>query len=280
MTRPRVAITGASGQLGRSLLGQYDSEWNITGVDSRRCDVRDWAAVRDWVASVRPDVVIHAAAATNVDGCEREPRQAYAINALGTRNVAQAAARAGADLVYVSTNYVFDGQKDEPYHEFDVTAPISVYGASKLAGEREATAATERVYVVRTAMVFAKEGANFVSTMRRLMSEGKGIRVVNDQFGNPTYAPDLAAAIGKILERAPFGIYHVTNQGIASWHDWATAIAEIEGFDSEIEAIPASEYQRDAQPPANGALESMSLPALSIELPDWRDALQRCLGDQ
>src|SRR5690606_24840503 len=126
-------------------------------VDSRSCDVRDWPAVRDWISSTRPDIVIHAAAATNVDACERDPDLAFSVNALGTRNVARAAAAAGAALVYISTNYVFDGQRPAPYHEFDVPAPISVYGASKLAGEHEALNATNRCYVLRTAMVYARE---------------------------------------------------------------------------------------------------------------------------
>jgi dTDP-4-dehydrorhamnose reductase len=273
----RVVITGTTGQLGRALTEVMDTEWEVLPLNRRDVDLLDWHAVRDRVTAFNPSLVIHSAAVTDVDGCERDPRMAYLGNALVTRNVARAAALANADLVYVSTNFVFDGQKAGPYHEFDIPGPISIYGASKLAGEREAQAATERCTVVRTAMVFAPEGRNFVQTMLRLLAERDRLTIVNDQVGNPTYAPDLARAIVQLVDRAPHGTYHVTNAGTASWYAWAREIASIIGATTTIEPIPAAEYRRDATPPANGALESLSLASLGIELPDWRDALRRCL---
>jgi dTDP-4-dehydrorhamnose reductase len=180
--------------------------------------------------------------------------------------------------VYVSTNFVFDGEMSRPYHEFDTPNPINVYGASKLAGEVETREALERAYIVRTAMVFDEVGRNFVNTMRRLMAERPRLTVVADQVGNPTYASDLAAGIIRLVGRAPYGTYHLTNGGVASWFEWAQTVAELTGSTTEIVPIPASEYQRAARPPANGSMISLALPSLGVCLPDWRDALSRCLG--
>lgn len=274
----RVTITGATGQLGRALLAGHPHDWEIDALTSET-DVCDWRAIRDRVARFQPDLVIHGAAATDVDRCEREPDWAFAVNALGTRHIARATALVDAELVYVSTNYVFDGVQATPYHEFDDPNPINVYGASKLAGEREARVASERCHIVRTAMVYAEEGRNFVTTMRRLMETQAQVRVVSDQYGNPTYAGDLAAAIMTLVERAPYGVYHVVNSGVTSWHGWAVAIRDAIGASGvEIVPIPASQFRRDAEPPAHGALRSLTLAGLGIELPDWREALARCLS--
>jgi dTDP-4-dehydrorhamnose reductase len=277
-TRRRVAITGASGKLGRALTTCCGDRWDIDAWHSAHVDLRDWRAVRDRLARFAPDLVVHAGAATDVDRCEREPHWAYAVNALGTQYVARAAELVQAELAYVSTNYVFDGGQAAPYHEFDAPRPISVYGASKLAGEREACAATSRCFVVRTAWLYAEDGRNFVNTMRRLMATQPSLRVVADQVGNPTYATDLAETIIQLVERGPYGTYHAVNAGVTSWHGWAVELARLDGHSSDtIEPIPASDYQRAAAPPPNGALVSLALPGLGIELPDWRDALRRCL---
>lgn len=277
-SKRRVAITGTTGQLGRAIVAAQSDRWEILQLNREDTDFLNWSFVCERITGYTPDLVIHCAAATDVDGCERDPKMAFLGNAAATRNVAQAAAACEAQLVYVSTNFVFDGTKPGPYHEFDVPAPISVYGASKLAGEVEARLATARCHVVRTAMVFAPEGRNFVTTMQRLMAERDRLTVVDDQFGNPTYAPDLAAAIVTLIDRAPFGTYHVTNAGSASWYEWAREIASITAATTEVEPIPATDYRRDATPPANGVLESLALSRLEIELPDWRDALRRCLS--
>ena len=271
----RVAITGASGQLGRALLAQRPERWVVDALDEPRLDICDWRAVSNRIEKFQPHLVIHAAAATDVDRCEREPEWAYLSNALGTRNVARAAAHVGAGLVYISTNYVFEGELERPYHEFDRPNPISHYGASKLAGEREAAVA--ECWIVRTAMLYALEGRNFVNTMRRLMAERDRLSVVYDQFGNPTYAVDLAAAIIALVENAPPGVYHTVNSGRASWFDWAAEIKQITSANVELDPIPASAFPRDANPPRNGVLASLALPTYGIVLPDWRDALARAL---
>lgn len=277
MSQRRVLITGASGQLGWALQELDRPGWIVQPTTRTDLDIRDWRAVRDRFTSLSPQLVIHTAAATNVDQCEREPEVAFETNTLGTRNVAQASALVGADLVYISTNYVFDGRKSKPYHEYDRPNPISVYGASKLAGETEALNATRRCHVVRTASVYSEHGRNFVRTMRELMERLDRITVVNDQYSNPTYAADLALAVAEIAERAPFGVYHATNEGTASWHDWAVEIADAIGATTEVAPIPAAEFRRDAEPPENGALVSLSLARLGIALPSWRDGLKRCL---
>lgn len=277
MRQRRVTITGTGGQLGSALQRRFGADWVIDRIARPETDICDWPAVRTRIAHFLPDLVIHAAAATDVDLCETQPDTAFRINALGTRNVAHAAASVGAELVYVSTNYVFDGEKPGPYHEFDVVRPISVYGASKLAGEQEARGALARCHVVRTAWLYAPSGRNFALTMARLMAERDHLTVVADQFGNPTSADDLAGAIAEVVTNAPYGVHHAVNAGSASWYEWAVAIAQLLERQVVIEPIPASAWARPARPPANGVLTSLSLPTAGIELPDWRDALVRTL---
>jgi dTDP-4-dehydrorhamnose reductase len=272
-------ITGATGQLSRALQGQLSESDVVATFGRPEVDLRDWRAVRDSVARFQPHLVIHAAAHTDVDGCEREPEQAWQINAVGTRYVGQAAALVDAELVYISTNYVFDGTKATPYHEFDTPGPVSVYGASKLAGELEARAASPKCFVVRTAWLYSGAGRNFMLTMRRLMAERERISVVQDQFGNPTLAVDLASAVLQIVDRAPYGTYHAVNSGIASWFDWASEIASQIESSVAIDPIDGSAYPRAATPPDNGSMESLLLPGLGIEIPDWREALRRCLAE-
>jgi dTDP-4-dehydrorhamnose reductase len=274
----RVIVTGGSGQLGSAIQRLMSEYWTLDCWSSGQVDVRQWRAIRDRVVGFQPDLVIHAAAMTDVDRCEREPDVAFAVNGLGTRHVAQAAAAAGAEFLYVSTNYVFDGEKSGPYHEFDTPGPISAYGASKLAGEDETRTATSRHWIARTAWLYSSTGKNFMRTMRCLMAERSELQVVSDQFGNPTLADDLAAMLAAIVGKAPYGTYHTVNSGSASWHDWATAIAEMTGATTQLQQIPGADYRRDATPPRNGAMISLALPALGIEQPDWRDALARCLA--
>ena len=273
----RVCLTGATGQLGRGFIRADTPGWQFVGPDQPRIDVRDWVSVRDWIASTRPSYVIHAAAMTDVDGCERRPGDAFSINAVGARHVAAAAERAGATLVYVSTNFVFDGLKSAPYHEFDRTNPLSVYGESKLAGEREAIHCCRSCYVIRTAMVFDESGRNFVNTMLRLMSERSAVNVVDDQVGNPTYAPDLAAGISRLVRKMPPGTYHLTNKGSTSWFGWANEIRRLRNVDCTVQPTDGASFERAAAVPGNGAMESLAWPEAAEIMPEWRDALARCL---
>ncbi|MGA7673293.1 MAG: dTDP-4-dehydrorhamnose reductase [Nitrolancea sp.] len=274
----RVMITGGNGQLGRALARTAQDE--CVTFTHAELDVADFEAVQRAAEETRPNLIIHAGAMTNVDGCERDPNAAFRANALGTQNVAAVASNFTSRLVYMSTNFVFDGAQDDPYDEFAEPRPISVYGASKLAGEIAVRAVCPRHYIVRTAMVYDESGRNFVNTMLRLSEDRSSLRVVGDQFGNPTYAEDLAVAIWKLVELPAFGTYHLTNSDVASWYEWAVETFRLTGKQVVVESIPASEYPRAAAPPRNGVLANHAASALGITLPDWRDGLARCLGNR
>lgn len=271
----KVLITGGSGQLGRALAQSARVE--CLACDRGALDVTEFDTVRALVSEYRPDLIIHAGAMTDVDGCERDPKSAWKANALGTQNVAASATENHAALVYISTNFIFDGEQDEPYHEFARPNPISVYGASKLAGEEVVRSICPRHFIVRTSMVYDETGKNFVNTMLRLAEDRSTVRVVADQYGNPTYAVDLADAIWRLVQRPSFGTFHLTNSGIATWHDWAVELFRLADKPINVEAITAVEFQRAATPPRNGVLANLSAAALGITLPDWKDALARCV---
>ncbi len=258
-----------------------DSHHEVMGVDrSSGVDVSSRHDVMALVTSWRPDVVIHAAAFTDVDRCESEPDAAFRVNALGTRFVAEAAARVGAHVVYISTDYVFDGTKDGPYVEWDETGPLSVYGASKLAGERELDRSAT---IVRTSWVCGRSGANMVRTILRL-SQGEGpLRFVDDQFGHPTFAADLAPVVLRLAVERARGVHHVTNAGDVSWYDFARAVLEAAGEDAgRVEPISTLELDppRAAARPHNSRLANTVIDAMGIgPLRDFRDPLLELVAE-
>jgi dTDP-4-dehydrorhamnose reductase len=276
----RILVTGGTGQLGRALVRLGKRQHDIVAPGSSDLDVSTFAQVQTAIRTHSPDVVIHAGAMTDVDGCEHDAERAHQINAIGSQNVAATTNEARIPILYVSTNFVFDGTLDRPYLEYDVPAPISAYGASKLAGELATRTLNPRHYIVRTAMVYDESGRNFVNTMLRLAESHPKLTVVSDQSGNPTYAVDLADGILSLIETGAHGTYHLTNAGAASWYEWACEIFETAGIDIEVEPIPASDFPRAATPPANGALANQAATLLGIELPGWRDALARCLTNR
>lgn len=276
-TTMKLLVTGGTGQLGRALSRLGNQHHQITSFGSADLDVTDFNKVTAALNECSPDIVIHAGAMTDVDGCERDVRLAYRINGLGSQNIASATATAGIPVVYVSTNFVFDGILERPYTEFDTQNPISTYGATKLAGERAVSALNSQHAIVRTAMVYDETGSNFVNSMLRLASEHPRLTVVDDQFGNPTYAGDLAFGIMQLIESRAFGTYHLTNSGSASWYSWASTIFQYAGIDIPVDPIPASQFKRAATPPTNGLLDNLAAASLGIELPPWEDALDRCL---
>lgn len=279
----RVFVTGGKGQLGTALLGALRRhEVLITDVDE--ADITNYDAFAAALDAFGPDVVIHGAAITDVDGCERNPDLAYRVNALGTQNVALACHRSGIPLVAVSTDYVFDGRKGEPYLEFDDPNPISVYGRSKLAGERLALTLHDKTYVVRTAWVFSEVGKNFVKTMLRLSGERESLTVVEDERGCPTYAPDLAAAIDQLIESPRYGIYHFTNEGECSRYEFAREIVRLAGRPTRVDPIAAAEYQKlyplPAKRPTDGRLRNFcGALGVGIRLRPWQEALAVCVGN-
>ncbi|MGB9301319.1 MAG: dTDP-4-dehydrorhamnose reductase, partial [Anaerolineae bacterium] len=210
----RIVITGALGQLGRSLQEVLQGH-ELLLLDLPEHDVTD-PGIISAIGSYQPDVVIHAAAMTDVDGCELDPDSAYRINALGTRNVADACQTCHAALLYVSTDYVFDGTKGEPYLEFDDPNPLSVYGRSKLAGEVLVRDLLTRYYIVRTAWLYGPGGRNFVTKILGLAAHREDLSVVTTEVGSPTYAPDLAEAIARLIEHPLYGTYHLVNEGSCS----------------------------------------------------------------
>jgi dTDP-4-dehydrorhamnose reductase len=284
----RLVITGGLGQLGRELLAVFaagghheivaaDVEPVIAaagsevpaGVELVAADITDRDAVVGLVSSVRPDAVVHPAAFTAVDRCESEVETAYRVNVMGTRHVAEAARRVDAQVLYLSTDYVFDGTKAEPYLEWDPTNPQSVYGRTKLAGERELDPGST---IVRTSWVCGFHGQNMVKTILRLADQHDTLSFVDDQRGHPTFAADLAAMIGRlIIDRRP-GTFHVTNQGAVSWYEFARAVLEASGQDPErVKPISTADLDppRPAPRPANSVLDNAAL--RMSDLPALRD---------
>jgi dTDP-4-dehydrorhamnose reductase len=270
----RVLISGAGGQLGLELAEILPERGHETvALPRAELDIADPDAVEDAVKGYAPDLVVNAAAYTNVDGCETETDLAYAVNALGPRNLAQTCEGLGCKLLHVSTNYVFDGEADRPYEPFDLPNPISAYGRTKLAGEEYVKHLTRRWYVVRSAGVYGR-GHNFVRTMLRVAGERDVLKVKADEFISPTYARDLAKGIARVAEAGRYGLYHLTNAGSCSWYEFAREIFRLAEVEAEVVSIPGSEYPLPAARPTNGVLSSLG----TFELRHWRDALTDYLG--
>lgn len=274
----KIVITGANGQLGQDLVKVIGTRYE-TFLFDLDLDVTDNHAVVSTITRINPDVVIHAAAYTDVDGCESNIKTAYGVNAIGAGNVAIAAQKTGAKMVYVSTDYVFDGTKTEPYLEFDDTNPMSVYGRSKLGGERLVTSLCNRYFIVRTAWLYGAGGNNFVKTMLRLAEEKDELTVVNDQTGSPTFSHDLAAKIIELVMTEKFGFYHATNSGSCTWFDFAKSIMEMKGINIPIKPVSTEEFPRPAHRPRYSVLDNLGLELNGFSpMPPYLDALERYLA--
>jgi dTDP-4-dehydrorhamnose reductase len=274
----KVLLTGGAGQLGREVARAFAGAGEVTALDRSRLDVTCLGTVRQAFLALRPDVVVHLAALTDVDRCEAEPELAFRVNALGSRHVALAAAAVGARLVHVSTDYVFSGEKGAPYHEFDAPDPIQVYGASKLAGEREVGAHHPRAFVVRTAWLYGHDaGRNFVAAVRRSAAGRKALAVVADQWGSPTYARDLALALPGLVASEAYGTYHLAGGGETSRAEWARRI--VGRFCPEVGVVEVPTARPEpgrAARPRRSSLVSLALAAAGLpELPPWEDAFER-----
>jgi dTDP-4-dehydrorhamnose reductase len=276
----RVLVTGAGGQVGHELADAF-ADSDLVATSHETLDVADREAVLACVTAERPDAIVHAAAWTAVDACETDPNRAFAVNGLGTRHVAEAAHRVGAHVCYLSTDYVFDGTKADPYNEWDVPNPSSVYGRSKLAGEHELTHKPEAT-IVRLSWVCGIRGANMVKTILRLASQHEALAFVDDQRGNPTFAADAARMVRRLVaERRP-GLFHVTNQGSVSWYEFAQAVLEAAGLDPErVHPISTADLDppRAAPRPANSVLDNLALRLSGIPLlPHYRGSLDRLVA--
>lgn len=288
----KILVTGERGQLGNELRrcfetmqaeigpipGAYEGA-DVDYIDYQVLDISDALAVDAWYAEHGPyDLTINCAAITNVDGCEQDEDAAFAVNARGAENMARAVAMSGGKLVHVSTDYVFAGTNPQPRTEADEPDPVSAYGRTKLAGEQLVSAACDRSFIVRTAWLYGYVGKNFVKTMLRLARENGRISVVNDQFGNPTNANDLAYEILKIALTDNYGIYHCTNNNACSWFEFACDIVDIAGIDCEKEGLSSAEYKerfpQSADRPEYSNLENAHLAAtIGDEMRLWGDAL-------
>ncbi|KIQ95155.1 dTDP-4-dehydrorhamnose reductase [Anoxybacillus thermarum] len=280
MRSERVVVTGAKGQLGTEAVKQLRQfGWDVYGYGKDELDVTDDRQVKDVFTNIRPHVVIHAAAYTKVDEAEKEKERAFLINAYGTRNVAVAAEKVGAKLVYISTDYVFDGRGKEPYDEFASPHPINIYGKSKLAGEQFVRDFHSKFFIVRTSWVFGANGNNFVKTMLQLAKEKKEIFVVGDQYGCPTYAVDLAQKICELVETEKYGLYHISNTDYCSWYEFAEAIFAQIRADVRIQRCRTEDYPRLASRPAYSVLNHMALKLNGFTLlRPWHEALQYFLS--
>jgi len=276
----RVFVTGCKGQLGQALSEALAGE-HVAGCDLPDVDITDAAAIQAAISDFEPGVVIHAAAWTDVDGCARDPDRAYRTNALGTQNVALACAGVDAALLYVSTNEVFDGRASEPYREWDPTHPANPYGRSKAAGEWLVRHLLTRFYIVRTAWLYAPGGRNFPHRILELADERGALRVVTDEIGNPTYAPDLAQALAALIRTEAYGVYHLTNSGYCSRYDFAREILRRAGREQvPVQPITSDAFQRASTPPRFAPLANTAAAGLGIRPRSWQDAVAAFLGQR
>ncbi|HZF41462.1 MAG TPA: dTDP-4-dehydrorhamnose reductase [Blastocatellia bacterium] len=265
----KILIAGAGGQLGRALQTVLTGH-EIIALAHSRLDVIRFEDTREAVAAHRPDVVINAAAYTNVDGAESDHAGAYRLNSVAPRNLSVASCELGIPLVHVSTDYVFDGLSDRPYHEFDRTNPLSIYGKSKLEGELAVAAHNSRHYIVRTSWLYHTEGENFPKAMLA-QSKRAEVRVACDQYGSPTYAPHLAAAIAKLMETGAYGTYHLAGNGAASRFEMTRRLYQLFGIGTVALPAATAEFPRPAPRPRYSVLTTVQEP--EILLPQWEDGL-------
>jgi dTDP-4-dehydrorhamnose reductase len=273
-----VLVTGAGGQLGHDVVEAFRGH-EVAALAHTDLDVVDRDRVMQAVTTLRPHAIVNCAAWTAVDACESDPDRAFAANALAVRNVAEAARRVGAHVCHISTDYVFDGEKPTPYNEWDTPAPRSVYGASKLAGERELDADAT---IIRTSWVCGEHGGNMVKTILRVASEREQLAFVDDQRGHPTFTADLAGLVRKlVVDRRP-GVFHATNQGAVSWFEFAQAVMRAAGHDPErVTPISTAELDppRPAPRPANSVLDNAALRLSGVDLlPDFRESLAQLVA--
>lgn len=278
----KVLVTGAEGQLGYDICRQLQSDRiDHHGVDIRDFDLTDRRAVMEYIRNYSPTHVVHCGAYTAVDKAEQDADLCYAVNGDGTANVASACREVGAEMMYFSTDYVFDGHsKETPWNEYDPADPQGVYGMSKYRGEYAVREQLERYYVLRISWVFGKNGRNFVQTMLNLGRNHNEVTVVCDQYGAPTYTRDVAAIVPGLLESGRYGTYHTPNEGITTWYDFAKDIFQEAGMNTKVVPVLTGEYPAVAKRPRNSRLSTEALKRAGFgPLPHYHDALVRYLEE-
>lgn len=272
----KVLVTGANGQLGYDVVEELRKQ-NIEyyGATRKDFDIIDFNATENFIINYMPDAVIHCAAYTAVDKAEDEQGLCYLVNASATENIAEICKQINAKMLYISTDYVFDGTKDGFYEVDDKPNPINVYGKTKLLGEEAVQKILDKYFIVRISWVFGKHGNNFVKTMLRLGKECKEINVVADQYGSPTYTADLASLLVDMIQSDKYGIYHATNEGVCTWAEFAEEIFKIAGMDVKVNHITTAEYSTRAKRPLNSGLDKNKLLANNFKLfAHWENALK------
>ena len=281
----RVLVTGAKGQLGTDVMAELKSN-NIeaVGIDREELDIVDAKACEEFFdkanAEKRIDAVIHCAAYTAVDKAEDEQELSYNINALGTKNIATACKKFDMKLMYISTDYVFNGQGERPWEPDDERQPLNVYGKTKYEGELFVEEITKKYFIVRIAWVFGIAGNNFIKTMLKLAKERDSLTVVDDQIGSPTYTADLSKLLVSMIQTDNYGRYHATNEGYCSWYEFAKEIFKVAGVTINVAPVDSSAYPAKAKRPANSRMEKKKLDEMGFKrLPSWQDATRRYIEE-
>lgn len=278
----KVLVTGANGQLGYDVVKELQKQ-NIEcyGTTRKDFDIIDFEATEKFIVDYRPDIVIHCAAYTAVDKAEDEQGLCYLVNASATENIAEICKKINAKMLYISTDYVFDGTKEGFYEVDDIPNPINVYGKTKLLGEQAVQRILNKYFIVRISWVFGEHGNNFVKTMLRLGKERKEINVVADQYGSPTYTADLAPLLVEMIKTDKYGVYHATNEGVCTWAEFAEEIFKIAGIDRKVNHIMTAEYPTRAKRPINSKLSKKSLMINNFYiLNKWQIAIEQFIEEK
>ena len=277
----KILIIGSEGMLGHDLVDILSKENEINTTTIHTLDITDINKTIETVKDYNPDVVVHAAAYTDVDGSESNQDMAYKVNTIGTRNVAVACQETNSSLVYISTDYVFDGTKGSSYYEYDQTNPLSVYGKTKYLGEVYIRDILSKFYITRTSWLYGLNGPNFIKTMLNLAKTNKSINVVDDQIGSPTYTVDLAKAIAQIIKKPIYGIYHITNSDHCSWYEYAKEIFKLAQVDVEVKPVSTDEFPRPAPRPKYSVLENYNWKMEGFpKIKSYKEALKEYLKQE
>lgn len=277
----KVLVTGVKGQLGYDVVKELEKRGlEAVGVDIEEMDITDADSVTSVITQAKPDAVIHCAAYTAVDAAEDNEAVCRKVNTDGTQNIANTCKELDIKMIYISTDYVFDGEGTRPWEPEDERKPVSVYGQTKYEGELAVQNTLDKYFIVRIAWVFGINGKNFVKTMLKLAETRDTLTVVNDQYGSPTYTYDLAKLLVDMIQTEKYGIYHATNEGICTWHEFACAIFKTAGIKMNVLPVSSAEYAAKAKRPCNSRMSKEKLVEKGFEkLPSWQDALERYIAE-
>lgn len=272
----KVLVTGVNGQLGYDVVKELEKRGHkAVGVDRKEMDLTSTEQIKECIENVKPEAIIHCAAYTAVDKAEDEEELCRRVNAIATKDIAECAKKLDIPMIYISTDYVFDGSKDGEYTEDDIPNPINVYGKTKHEGEVYVQELLEKYYIVRISWVFGENGNNFIDTMLRLAKDRNEINVINDQVGSPTYTKDLASLLVDMIETDKYGVYHATNEGYCTWYEFAKEIFRIADVDISVNPITTKEYATKALRPMNSKMSKQKLKDNGFKkLRNWKDTVQ------